>query len=128
LCIIAREAKEKIRRLMEEYQKQNIQAAREITDNYIESQKQIINSLQAWLPQIEAANRVFTSTSWMSPRDLADNYARVVSNIADNTVTATRLFNNAIIANLETFKRSIQNIQEITQESSQESIDAGYHR
>ena len=67
-----------------EYQEQAIQAAREIADNYLESQKQIINSLQsAWLPQIEAANRVFTS--WISPRHLTHSYARVVSNIADNS-------------------------------------------
>src|SRR5437763_7916110 len=48
-----------------EYQEQTIQAAREIADRYVESQKEIINSLQsAWLPQIEAMNKAFTST-WM---------------------------------------------------------------
>src|SRR5690349_24442148 len=60
-----------------EYHEQTIQAAREIADNYLESQKEIINSLQsAWVPQIEAANRVFTSNWMVSPRHLADNYAR----------------------------------------------------
>ena len=58
----------------------------------------IAKSVQsAWLPQIEAANRVFTTTattSWVSPTHLADNYARAVSNIAYNTVTATKLVNN----------------------------------
>jgi vacuolar-type H+-ATPase subunit H len=108
-----------------EYQEQTIQAAREIADNYVESQKQIINSLQsAWLPQIEAANRVFTSNWMVSPRHLADNYARVVSNIADNTVTATRLVNNTIFANMEAFKRSIQNARDNAREFSRIGVNS----
>src|SRR6478672_781048 len=60
-----------------EYQEQTIQATREIADNYLESQKEIINSLQsACLPQIEAANKLFTA-SVVSPRHVVDNYARV---------------------------------------------------
>src|SRR6476660_10360399 len=79
-----------------DYQEQTIQAAREIADNYIESQKQIINSLQsAWVPQIEEANKVFTS-NWISPRYLIEIYANMVSNFADNMITATRLVNNII--------------------------------
>ncbi len=98
-----------------EYHEQTIQAAREIADNYLESQKEIINSLQsAWLPQIEAANRVFTSNWMVSPRHLADNYARIVSSFADNTVAATRLVNNTIFANLEAFKSSVQNAKEFS--------------
>ena len=87
-------------------------AAREIADNYIESQKQIINSLQsAWVPQIEAANRVFNA-NWVSPRHLADNYARVVSTLADNTIAANTMLNNAIFANLEHSKHLFR-MQEI---------------
>ena len=95
-----------------EYQEQTIQAAREIADNYIESQREIINSLQsACLPQIEAANKLFTA-SVVSPRHVVDNYARVVSNVADNTVTATRLINNTIFANMEAFKTCGQNARD----------------
>jgi hypothetical protein len=95
-----------------EYQEQTIQAAREIADNYIESQREIINSLQsARLPQIDAAKRLFIS-SWVSPRHVVDNYARVVSSVADNTVTAIRLVNNTIFANLEVFKTTIQNARD----------------
>ena len=98
--------------MVNEYQEQTIQAAREIADNYIEAQKQIINSLQsAWIPQIESANRVFNA-NWVSPRHLADNYARIVSNLADNTMAATRLVNNTIFANLEAFKTSVQNARD----------------
>src|ERR687884_1214571 len=110
--------------IVNEYQEQTIQAAREIADNYIESQKEIINSLQsAWLPNIEAANRLFT-TSWVSPRNVVDNYARVVSSVADNAVTSTRLLNNTIFANMEAFKTSVQNARDNVKEFSRIGVNA----
>ena len=43
-----------------EYQEETI-SSRQMADNYLESQREIINSMQsALLPQIEAANRVVT--------------------------------------------------------------------
>ena len=108
-----------------EYQEQTIQAARDITDNYLESQKEIINSLQsAWVPQIEAANRVFTSNWMVSPRHLADNYARIVSSFADNTIAATKLVNNTMFANLEAFKTSVQNARDNVKEFSRIGVNA----
>jgi vacuolar-type H+-ATPase subunit H len=108
-----------------EYQEQTIQATREIADNYLESQKEIINSLQsAWVPQIEAANRAFSSSWIVSPRHLANDYARVVSSFADNTIAATRLVNNAIFANLEGFKTSVQNTRDNAKEFSRIGVNA----
>jgi hypothetical protein len=108
-----------------EYQEQTIQLTREIADNYLESQKEIINSLQsAWIPQIEATNRVFTSNWMVSPRHLADNYARVVSSFADNTIAVTRLVNNTIFANLEAFKTSVQNARDNAKELSRIGVNA----
>jgi ElaB/YqjD/DUF883 family membrane-anchored ribosome-binding protein len=106
-----------------EYQEQTIQAAREIADNYIESQREIINSMQsACLPQIEAANKMFTA-SVVSPRHVVDNYARVVSSVADNTVTATRLINNTIFANMEAFKTCVQNARDNVKEFSRIGVN-----
>jgi hypothetical protein len=108
-----------------EYHEQTIQAARETADNYLESQKEIINSLQsAWVPQIEAANRVFTSNWMVSPRHLADNYARMVSSFADNTIAATKLVNNTLFANLEAFKTSVQNARDNAKEFSRIGVNA----
>src|SRR6476619_5485569 len=59
-----------------EYQEETIQAARQMADNYLESQREIINSMQsALLPQIEAANRAVTS-NWTTPRHVTEHYAR----------------------------------------------------
>jgi len=107
-----------------EYQEQTIQAAKEIADNYIEVQKQIINSLQsAWVPQIESANRVFNA-SWVSPRHLADNYARVLSALPDSTMAATRLTNNTMLSNIEAFKTSMQQAKDNAKELSRIGVNA----
>ena len=106
-----------------EYQEQSIQAAREIADNYIESQKEIINSLQsAWLPQIEAMNKAFTST-WVSPRYFTQVYANMVSNFADNIITAIRLASNMVFSNMEAFRTTIQQTRDNTKELSRISVN-----
>src|SRR6266487_2768527 len=108
-----------------DYQEQTIQAAREIADNYLESQREIINSLQsAWVPQIEAANKAVTSSWIASPRHLADNYARLVSAFADNTIAVTKLVNNTMFANLEAFKTSVQTARDNVKEFSRIGVNA----
>jgi len=101
-----------------EYQEETIQAARQMADNYLESQREIINSMQsALLPQIEAANRAVTS-NWTTPRHVTEHYARLVSAFADNTIAVTKLVNNAMFANLEAFKRSVQTARDNVKEFS----------
>ena len=107
-----------------EYHEQTIQTAKEIADNFLDSQKEIINSLQsAWVPQIEAANRVFTS-NWISPRYLIEIYANMVSSFADNMIAATRLVNNMMFANMDAFKTSIQQAKDNAKELSRVGVNA----
>ena len=106
-----------------DYNKQAIESAREIADTFLESQKEIINSLQsAWLPQIDAANRVFVS-SWVSPRYFTNVYTNMVSNLANNWIAATRLANNAIFANMEAFRTTIQQARDNTKELSRINVN-----
>jgi len=106
-----------------EYQEQTIQASREIADNYIESQKQIINSLQsALVPQIEKANRMLTS-NWISPRHLTEIYANMVSSFADNMIAATRLVNNMMFASMDAFKTSMQRSKDNAKEVSRIGVN-----
>src|SRR5689334_471756 len=107
-----------------EYQEETIQAARQMADNYLESQREIINSLQsALLPQIEAANRVVTS-NWTSPRHVTEHYARLVSAFADNTIAVTKLVNNTMFANLEAFKTSVQTARDNVKEISRIGVNS----
>jgi flagellar biosynthesis GTPase FlhF len=107
-----------------EYQEETIQASRQMADNYLESQREIINSMQsALLPQIEAANRAVTS-NWTSPRHVTEHYARLVSAFADNTIAVTKLVNNAVFANLEAFKTSVQTARDNVKEFSRIGVNS----
>src|SRR5919202_5875140 len=107
-----------------QYQEQTIQTAREIADNYLESQKEIINSVQsAWVPAIERTYGVFWNY-WMSPRTVTNIYARTVGNIADNTIAAARLVNNTVFSNLDAFKTCVQNTRDNVKEFSRIGVNA----
>jgi hypothetical protein len=93
--------------VVSDYQENTVQAIREVADSFIESQKDIIvNSFQLW-------------SNWMvSPRQIAEEYSNTVSSLADNAVSATRLVNNTISANLQAFNASVQTAKENAKELS----------
>ncbi len=90
-----------------DHQEQHLQVTKEITQSYLDSQKEIIHSFQStWAPYLE--NTYNTLWNWTSPQRLAELYVRAVSNFADNMITATRLANNAMITTMEAFSTTIQ--------------------
>jgi hypothetical protein len=93
--------------IVNDYQENTIQAIREITDNFVDSQKDIIvNSFRLW-------------SDWItSPRQVAENYGKIVSSFADNAVAATRVLNNAVFANLDSVNTSVQHTKENVKELS----------
>ena len=103
-----------------DYQEQTIQAAREIADTFLESQREIINSFQsAWRPYMESTS----TTNWMSPRNIAELYANIVSSFANNVITAIRLTNNMMFGNMEAFKTSINQAKDNTKELSRIGVN-----
>ncbi len=93
--------------IVNDYQENSIQSIREISDNYVESQKDIIvNSFRLW-------------SEWMtSPRQVAENYGKIVSSFADNAVAATKVLNNTVFANLDSVNKSVQHTTENVKELS----------
>lgn len=101
-----------------EYQQETIQATKDIADSFLESQKEVIHSMQSlWVPYVENVQNTYLSY-WGSPQRITENYARAVSNIADNTIAATRLANNALFASMDAWKNSIQHARDNTKEFS----------
>ena len=97
----------RINNIVNSYQEQSLQTAKEVSEDYIDSQKEIINSLQsAWTPYSESFNGLVTRFS--SPDAATKAYARFVSNVADNTVSAIRLTNNIMFSNLDSVKSVLQ--------------------
>jgi hypothetical protein len=93
--------------IVNSYQEQSLQTAKEISEEYIESQKAVINSLQsAWRPYSESYTSLISSVA--SPDSMTKAYTKFVSNFADNAVSAIRLTNNMIFSNLDSWKSGLQ--------------------
>jgi chromosome segregation ATPase len=121
------ESRKEIPRVTEavgEYQQQTIVAGREVADIYIESQKEIINSIQsAWSPLVENFDR----TNWdtvFSPGKVSEIYAHILNSYSDNLVTATKLANNVMFANMETFRASLQQVKNSLKDLSKIGVNA----
>ena len=101
-----------------EYQEETIQATKDIADSFLDSQKEVIHSMQSlWVPYIENVQNSFLSY-WGSPQRVTENYARAVSNITDSTIVATRLANNELFASMDAWKNSIQYARDNAKEFS----------
>jgi hypothetical protein len=110
---------------MGDLQEQTIQTSREIADNYIESQKEIMSIYQSvWTPFVENANSRFWNYLFISPKGLAETYVTVVSSFADNVISATRLTNNAISANMGLFSTALQRTKDSSKELSRLGVNA----
>ena len=110
--------------IINESQEQVITSAREIADNYIESQKEIINSFQSLWTQFAQNMYKIHYGWWISPRKMIEVYSRIVSNFADNIIATTRLLNNAASANMEVFKTSIQQAKDNAKDLTRIQINA----
>ena len=96
-----------------EFHNETIDATREIADNFLESQKEVISSMQsAWTPFAERTGGS-NNNNWMmgmmqpwwwigmSPGDLADIYARSISAMTDLVSAYTRMATNMMFAGIE---------------------------
>jgi hypothetical protein len=112
----------RINNIVNSYQEQSLQTAREISEEYIDAQKEIISSLQsAWRPINE--NYSSMVTGFASPDSIAKAYSRFVSNVADNTVSAIRLTNNVIFSNLDSWKSVMQQAKDNSKHLSNLSVN-----
>jgi hypothetical protein len=101
-----------------DYHQQAMDSAQEITNNYLDSQKDIINSIEStWTSYLE------TVYWWLSPRKLAEMYAQTVSSIADNSVSASRIWNKVTLANMDASKAYIYRTREASKDISRINVN-----
>ena len=104
------------------YQEQSLQTAKEISEEYIDSQKDIVNSLQsAWRPYNEAFNGLVTN--FCTPDAAVKAYTTFVSTVADNTVSAIRLSNNVIFSTLDAWKPLLQQTKDVSRHMSNTGVN-----
>jgi hypothetical protein len=94
-------------------QEESIQFAQEIAENYIKAQRDIINSMHSsLLPYWESVYALFWNGWWFSPSRMIEAYATMVSSFVGNTLRAPQLVNNNMLANMDAFKRTIEQTKE----------------
>jgi hypothetical protein len=104
------------------YQEQSIQTAKEISEEYIDSQKQVINSLQsAWRPYNEVYNGLVIN--FFTLEAAINAYTRFVSTLADNMVSAIRLSNNVLFSTLDAWKPVLQQTKDVSKHISNMGVN-----
>ena len=112
----------KINDIVNSYQEQSLQTAKEISEEYIDSQKEVVNSLQsAWRPYNEAFNGLVTN--FCTPEAAVKAYTTFVSTVADNTVSAIRLSNNVIFSTLDAWKPVLQQTKDVSRHMSNTGVN-----
>ena len=105
-------------------QEQTIKTTREIADDYLESQKQMISIYQSiWTPFLENANSRFWNYYSLSPKGVAETFGSVVSSSADNVIAATKLINNAFSTSMVLFSTALQQTKDNTKEFSRLGVN-----
>src|SRR5215204_2148935 len=100
-----------------DFHNETTEAMREITVTFLDSQKEVINSMQsAWAPFVERTGSSGTDNNnywmmgmmqpwwwWMgmSPRDMVNIYARSISAMTDLVTASTRMATNMMFAGIE---------------------------
>ena len=107
-------------------QERAIDATREIAENYIDSQKEIINSFNqtVWNPYVENIVNKTTGFPGVFPLPRTEVYTNTISNVVDNFVTATRLANKTVFTNAELINTSFQQARNNVREYSRIGVSA----
>ncbi len=62
--------------------------------------------------------------SFSSPDSIVKAYSRIVSNVADNAVSALRVTNNMIFSNLDSWKSGIQQVKDNSKQIFSQNVNA----
>jgi hypothetical protein len=123
----AKDVKKEVPRYAEainSYQEKMLEAAREITENYIDSQKEIISLFRQskWVSRLRDTNEVrqpnLLSLSWMT-----EAFTKMTSTFMDNMIAELRLLNNMLSLNTEIYKTSLRQIKDNMNMFSKVAVD-----
>jgi inorganic triphosphatase YgiF len=119
----ARQEIPKYSQVVRDYQNETIDASREIAESYLDSQKQIINTMQSAWDQNMNQMQKWWSWQMVSPQAMADMYTRMASGIADATISAARVANNMLFANMEAARTSMNYARDNAREAARLTAD-----
>ncbi|HEY6537361.1 MAG TPA: hypothetical protein VIY08_16435 [Candidatus Nitrosocosmicus sp.] len=109
--------------IVNNYQEQLLQTAKEISENYIESQQSVINSVHsAWRPYNERFTELVNN--FASSDSMVKVYSRCVGNFADNVASAMRMANNMIVSNLDVWKSVLHQSRDNSKHIFNQNVNA----
>ncbi len=112
-----KEAKKEIPRFTEainSYQEKTLETAKELAENHIDSQKEIINLFQqsAWMSRLRENTYETLWPNWISSKWITEAYTKMISTYVDNVIADVRLSNNMLSMNMEVYKTSLRQIKD----------------
>jgi hypothetical protein len=86
-----------------EYQEQTIKTIKDIASDYIEAQKQVINSFQSQVDKNSGG-------VWdlYNPQRIAENYTVLVNNFTSYLLNTSNLINNALASNIRVYNTALE--------------------
>ena len=93
-----------------EYQEQTIQTIKDIASDYIEAQKQIVDSFQS--QQVDRRNSSGSVWDLYNPQRIAENYAAMVNNFTGYLLNTNNLINNALASNIRVYNTTLEQIRD----------------
>jgi hypothetical protein len=84
-----------------EYQEKTIQTVKDISSDFIEAQKQVVNSFQSQLDRSGVWNL-------FNPERIAENNAVIVNNFTSYLLNTSNLINNALASNMRVYNTALE--------------------
>jgi hypothetical protein len=106
-------------------QQRAFETTRDIADNCVESQREVVNSFNQsiWTPYVENVSNRTSAFPGMFSQSRAEMYGNTLTNIVDNFVNATRVANKAVFSNAELVNASLQQARNNMREFSRIGVN-----
>jgi hypothetical protein len=101
------------------YQQDTFNTVQSITTNFVELQKNLLDTYQSVISRFLGDASKSYSTNAISPQAYTDLYNKTNQTITDNTINATNRLNDAVLGSTETFNKSIEIAQKYYNDSIQ---------
>jgi uridine kinase len=117
-----------------DYQEENINTIKEMATGFLESQKEVARLMRStgsigqspwsyWNNANPMNAALWPYMYWGAPQETIEAYARMVNQIAEGTIAATRLSNEMIISSMESTKATLRHAQNNSKAISKYMVD-----
>ena len=107
-----------------DYNEQNIKAIREMTNAFLESQKEVAKSIQSTMTPYAGNPYLWMFLPWMHPQIVTESYFKAVSAFTDSSITAARTSSAFVQIMRESERSSIEVAKENTKALSKYFIES----